>query len=360
MFDLVVGGISAFNQVCVLIGALTCAGLGGLLVGNAIYWRMHALRVQGQLIGVRQNANVFNAVYRYTLPSGETYEATSLEGSSDVSNKQSGARVPLLVIPNKPDQVQEARNHVFTIVGVVLLAVCVGLFYFAVTAWRVGPMTWLVGSLVLAHFATRIMSIVFPKDKSLRPSGLKEFLRSSTSMHLATAPVQRLEDSPLLADRAAQQTQQRARVRRLAPLLLLAGIGLLALGVQQSRMLVRLEAAGVRTRGVVSSLSSSRDNDGGVVYYPVVTYMDQMGHTTRFRDSSGSNPPGYHVNDAVTVLYSPIAAKSAIIDRGIWNWLPAIILYLFGILLSLLSIALLRRRSDQVGAAFPTQNLQTE
>src|SRR5262249_19939918 len=46
--------ISAFKQIGVLIGALMCGGLGALLVGHAVYWRLHAARVQGQVIGVRQ------------------------------------------------------------------------------------------------------------------------------------------------------------------------------------------------------------------------------------------------------------------------------------------------------------------
>jgi hypothetical protein len=101
VFDLLVGLISALNQIGVLIAALGCGGLGALLVGHAVYWRLHAARVQGQVIGVRLYGNLFNAVYRYTLPSGQMCEATSLEGSSSTRGKETGALVPLLVIPEK-------------------------------------------------------------------------------------------------------------------------------------------------------------------------------------------------------------------------------------------------------------------
>jgi hypothetical protein len=49
-----------------------------------------------------------------------------------------------------------------------------------------------------------------------------------------------------------------------------------------------------------------------------------------FRDSVGTNPPQYRVGDAVTVLYAPEQTDRAIIDRGMWNWLPSGILYLLG------------------------------
>ena len=349
MFDIFVGLISAFNQIGVLAGALVCAGLGALLVGNAVYWRLHAVRVQGQVIGVRQSGNILNAVYRYTLPSGETREATSVEGSDSTRGKQTGDVASLLVIPEKPDEVQEARHHVFTIVGVVLLAAGAGLFYYAVTAFHAGTMTWVVGGLFVAHFLERARQIVFPKDKRLQLSAWRQMLAQRQAAQLGAMPVQRLEDVASLPERRALEDRQRATLRRLAPFLLIAGVGLFALGVHQSRALVRLESFGVRARGVVSSLSSSssgRDRS----YYPVVTYTDQAGKRIRFRDNTGSNPPMYHVNESVTVLYSASEPGNAIIDRGVWNWLPSAILYALAVLLSLVSIGLLRRKGTEVPA----------
>ena len=349
VFDLLARAISALNQIGVLIAALVCGGLGTLLVGHAVYWRLHAVRVQGEVIGVRQCGNIFNAVYRYTLPSGQTCEATSLEGSDNTRGKQTGAIVPLLVIPEKPDEVQEARHYVFTVIGVALLAVFAGLFYYAVTEFRVGPMTWIVGGVVVAHFAERIRRIVFPKDKRLQLSAWRQMLAQRKAVQLAAMPVQRLEDVVSLPERRAQEARQRVTLQRLAPFLLISGIGLFALGVHQSRTLLRLESSGVRTRGVISALSSS-GSGSSTTYFPVVTYTDQAGKRVRFRDNTGSNPPMYHISDSVIVLYSPAESGSAIIDRGVWNWLPSTILYLLGVLLSLVSIGFLRRRDSAMSA----------
>jgi hypothetical protein len=87
MFGLVAQGLAALNQVGLLLAALVCGGIGALFVGNAAYWRLHAIRVQGEVIGVRQGGKCYNTVYRYTLPSGESHEATSREGSSSLRGR---------------------------------------------------------------------------------------------------------------------------------------------------------------------------------------------------------------------------------------------------------------------------------
>ena len=47
MFDLIFQGAQAWNQVGFFIGALFCLGIGGLILGNSLYRRVHAPRAQG-------------------------------------------------------------------------------------------------------------------------------------------------------------------------------------------------------------------------------------------------------------------------------------------------------------------------
>jgi hypothetical protein len=337
MFTLIFSALSALNQVAVFAGGLVCWGLGGLLVGNAIYWRLHAVRVQGEVIGVRRNGNSLNSVYRYTSASGETIEATSLEGSSSVSGRETGRLVPLWVLAEKPNQVQEAGNHIFTVVGAVLLGAGAALFWVGATAWRTGPMTWLVAAALLLHLALKLRGIIAPR-RAL--SALRTAAETANS-----APPQRIEDVTTLTEFRERQTQQRAQLTRLAPFLVLAGLGVLALGVHQSRVLLRLEASGVRTAGRVTALSPSTDSNGGITYHPQVCYADARGQTVVFRDPTGTNPPLYHVGQSVTVLYAPDEPATAIIDRGVWNWLPSALLYLFGAVCLAGGLAAWRRRA---------------
>src|SRR6267154_4520116 len=194
MFNLFANTLSAVNQVGAFMGALACWGVGGLLVGSAVYWRLHAVRVSGEVIGVRQKGNCYNSVYRYVAPSGETCEATSIEGSSSLRGRDTGTQVPLLLIPDKPQEVQEARDHIITVVGVVLLAVGAGIFWFAVRSWHVGPMTWVVALVFVVHLLNGLRKIVVPRDKSLRSFSLRELIARKQAAAMPASPAVRLED----------------------------------------------------------------------------------------------------------------------------------------------------------------------
>ena len=348
---LIFSAVAAFNQVVTFAGALLCWGIGSLLLGNAIYWRLHALRVQGEVIGVRRNGNSFTSVYRYATPSGQSFEATSLEGSSSTAGRETGRLVPLWVIPEKPNEVQEAGNHLFTILGAALLGMGAVFFWFGATAWHTGPMTWVVGALCCVHLLVKLRRILAPVEKTLPPVGwrglpaLLEAAATAQAGRSAQAPVQRMEELTATPEFHLGQIRQRAQLARLAPLLLLAGIGLLAFGVHESRALLSLEASGVRASGSVTGLSTSRSSNGGVTYRPLISYRDGNGRTVVFCDSTGTNPPLYHVGESVSVLYPPGEPGRAIIDRGAWNWWPEVILY--GLGAALLAAGLAARRAPQ-------------
>jgi hypothetical protein len=80
MFKLVSSGLVALNQVGGFAIALSFMLLGGALLGNAIFWRIHAVRVQGILLGFRQQGNMLRCVYRYALPSGATTRRPRMKG----------------------------------------------------------------------------------------------------------------------------------------------------------------------------------------------------------------------------------------------------------------------------------------
>jgi hypothetical protein len=61
------------------------------------------------------------------------------------------------------------------------------------------------------------------------------------------------------------------------------------------------------------------------------------------KDHFGSNPPAYHTHDAVAVLYAPNSLqRTAIVDRGLWNWIPTVALCLFGVILAVAGMQLRR------------------
>jgi hypothetical protein len=225
---------------------------------------------------------------------------------------------------------------VFTLIGVLMLALGAGLFYIAATTWPIGPMTYIVGFLLLAYVAVRIRRTVLPKEKRLSPAVWAALRARRASAAIAAAPVVRIEDIVSQPGFRAEEARQRASGRRIAPFLLLAGVGLLALAAYLGRSLVRLEALGLRAPGVVQSLDFSRSGDSAA-YYPLVTFTLADGRTVRFKDRTGTNPPSYRSGDAVTVLYLPDEPQSAIIDHGLWNSLPPVLVFLSGALLCVIA-----------------------
>lgn len=351
MFNMLADGLGAFKQVGLLIGALVCAALGAVLLGNALYWQLHAARVQGEVIGIRQRGNMFRSVYRYTLPSGQSAEATSSEGSSSLRGRDTGARCPLLIIPERPGEAHEARSHVWTVVGAALLSAGLWIFHVAITAWRVGPMTFVIGGIFLAHMAVRLWRLVGPAEKRLGMAGSglaawRAALAQRGPADIDASPILHSEEIRAAPEWRASEQMRRAMQRRFSPVLLALGLALLALGGYLGRSLVRLESTGLRAPGIVQALVVPNPGSKGAAYYPEVSFTAADGRRIEFRDSTGSNPPSFHPGEAVTVLYSPGDLGHAVIDRGIMNWLPPVAILLFGTLLFIAGIRSLRTRTD--------------
>lgn len=319
MLQLVSGALNAFNQVMVFIAALFCSALGAALLGDALYWLLRAVRVRGELIGVRQSGQCFQSVYRYALPAGQRYEGTSNQGCSSLSDRRTGMETPLWVIPAHPLRVEEARSHVWTLIGAALLIAGLWLLHYAATAWPLGPMTWLVGALLLAQLGMRVVRTLRRRDK---PAAAEAVARTDGPI----LSIEQLEASP---QRQAALAQQQAQWQRWRPVLMLAGPALLALSLYLVRDVARLQSLGYRASGVVQALALDQEHDGST-YHPLVQFTARNGRSVRFEDAVGSNPPSHHVGDRVPVLYLPDDVQRARIDRGVWDYLPALIALMFG------------------------------
>ncbi|HEX3395909.1 MAG TPA: DUF3592 domain-containing protein [Steroidobacteraceae bacterium] len=332
MFELLVSAIAAFNQLGLLIGALICGAIGAGLLGNALFWQIHAVRVQGRLIGVRQGQNTFRSVYRYTLPSGESCEGTSKEGSSSLKGRETGSMHTLLVMPEHTDEVEEASSHVWSFVGAIFLGTGVWMFHAAATVWPIGPLTWIAVAIFLLYSAFKIWRSVLPVEKRLGAADWRAMLNQRRVAEVAASPVVQSEQILATPERRANDAKQQQTLKRWAPMFILFGVLLLALSLFLGRNLIRLENAGLRSAGTVESLEATH-SDNNTTYHPVVQFATARGDHVRFRDSVGSNPPSFHVGDQVTVLYLADDTHSAIIDRGPVNWLPPGLTLLFGALL---------------------------
>ncbi len=353
MFDLIFQGAQAWNQVGFFIGAVVCLGIGGLILGNSVYWRVHALRAQGTVIGVIANGGTYTPVYRYTLADGQSQVAKSDTGSSLVRGKETGRVVPLMISAHNPAQARAAGGYLLDLIGLVFALPGVMFGYIALTSYPVTRMTWFMAAAMLLYLGERAWRTLIPKGQRLSVEEWRQQHNlGQTTLDLSNVkPIETLVSAPEVAQARLKQTQS---YKTIVPILAAVAVLLLGIGVFQSMKISRLETQGLRAQGQVVRLNSEHSSgSSGYTYYPVVRFRTAANSTVEFKDSVGSNPPTHRAGDKVTVLYLPgDAQRQAIIDRGfLLNWAIPAIVFLFAAGLAMLCITL--RRQMKVAAASP-------
>jgi hypothetical protein len=355
VFDFLLSVGQADAQIGMFIGAIICLGLCGLILGNSLYWRIHALRVSGTIIGVINNNGSYTPVYRYTMPDGETHVAKSDTSSGAVRGKETGRIVPLMICAHNPTQAQDAGGHLLDIIGLMLIVPGVWLGYTALTAYPVTPMTWIMAAAMLVYLAERGRRILIPKGQRL---SIAEWRKQRGLGHAAAidlANVKPIEDIVSSPDVHETQQRQLQSSRKAAPYIGLFAVILAGVGIFQGMKIAHLEAVGLRAPGEVVRLMEE-SSSGPSTYYAIVKYQTDRNESVEFKDNIGSNPPSHRPGDKVTVLYLADDPREAVVDRGIgWNWAIPGIMILSAAFLVWLLVATLRSgtplSSGQVAAS---------
>jgi hypothetical protein len=343
MFRFIVESVQAYNQVGFFIGALICLGLGGLIFGNALYWRVHAARAMGTVIGVIDRGGMYTPVYRYTLPDGQTHEAKSDTSSGWARGKETGRVVSLMISAHNPTEAREANNYLFDAIGILLIAPGVWLGYTALTAYPVTWMTWIMAVVMVVYLAERGRRVFLPKGQRLsiadwkKQHGLDEV---STIDPADIKPIEKIIATPEMREKGQVQWRNN---KRAAPLVGIFAVALLAGGIYQAGDLARLELSGLRAQGEVERLVGESSSRGSYSYHAIVRYRTEKNIRIDFKDNVGSNPPSYRPGDRVTVLYLPDNPRGkAIIDRGVfWNWAIPGMLFVVAAFLAWLFVVML-------------------
>jgi hypothetical protein len=113
------------------------------------------------------------------------------------------------------------------------------------------------------------------------------------------------------------------------------GLGLLIGGVfafQHTRrfLATAISVPGVVTENVWQERRSSNNSIHGD-FYPRIRFRTTDGQEISFITNSGSNPPSYHVNERITILYDPQQPYDARIQSFVELWLLPTILCGLGI-----------------------------
>jgi hypothetical protein len=231
MFNFIFSSVQAYNQVGLFLGALFCLGLGGLILGNDLYWRLHALRASGVIIGVITKKGMYAPVYRYTLPDGQTHEAQSDTSSGSIRGKETGRVVPLMISAHNPTQARVANNYLFDFIGLIMLVPGLVLGYVAVTAFPVTKMTWIMAGALLLYMAEHGRRIVIPKGSrvSLEEWRKQHGLGPNTSIDLAQ--VKRVEEIVPSAEALRSAQQQFRQSRKWTPVVGIFAVILVVIGI---------------------------------------------------------------------------------------------------------------------------------
>ena len=328
LLPLIVELWAALSQAGVLLLAGLLLGLGVLLFANRLYWRLFAKRVKGNVVGVRAPRKYFYyPVYRYKVtPTSKWLEATADVGWLPNPDLVTGHKVRLLVFRKFPDRVADASNYLLEIVGSVFFVSGGAGIAAACVFWPVTPLTWVVLGVILI-FVVYLLRRCIPRRREPPFSSMTRGWRPVELLESPVAPIEDLLSGPVRAER---RRKQRATARIATPVLILLGLGVVALGVYLGRSTFQLQTHGERAPGTVVFLELKTTLHGST-YYPVVQFATREGTAVQFRDGMGSNPPAYHEGDPVNVLYfRNLPERTATIDRGFWDWLAPGILCVMG------------------------------
>jgi hypothetical protein len=345
MFDLFFNGMMAFQQAAMILGGGLCFLIGVGILGNGLYWRLKAERVEATIIGIRKKDIHYYPVYRYVLPSGETRESTSSTGTNSMRGMETGKTVRLMVFPDKPEEARPAASILYLFVGLFFLGpgilfLKIALFSYPLTIYSYA----MLGGLVLMG-ALKFSRHIVPKEQRGTIAQWREKRKAERAKEWENSPVRPVEEFRDTPEGIKAVAQERQQARVAMPILLVIGCAMIYGGYHFGQKMINLTDHGVRAAGRVVSMESSTNSDGDTSYYPVVEFRDDKGRNTRFRDSFGSSHPSYRTGDDVTVLYLPdMPQPSAVIDRGWMNWLLPGGLGGAGVLFLLMGLSMMRYR----------------
>jgi hypothetical protein len=330
MFRLLISGMQAYNQLGLFFGSWICLTIGGLLAGSAFYWRVHALRATGTIVGVVPNGKLYAPVYRYTLD-GQTHVAKANVSSNLVQGMTTGKTVRLLISPHNPSDARQAGDWTGELIGLVFLVPGAWLGWTALTAYPITPMTGLMAVGFIAYFAERGLRTFKRNGPHISISQWIDMVRQGMATNVDLSHVQPIESLVPADTLKATWHDQVAAQKKMAWVPALMAIIFPLIAISQASNMLQLEIQGIRVPGKVTEYAETDNSNGHWSYYAVVHFRtpgEMLGESIQFRDNVGGNPPPLRLGKAVTVLYIPGAPWTAVVDRGpVANFLiPALLL----------------------------------
>jgi uncharacterized protein DUF3592 len=336
-------------EILFLLVGLVFIGVGIAAALSEAQGRRGACAVPGLVVGLStgksdgSGSDSYYPVAEYVGMDGRTRLVEASVGSSVPLNAV-GDAVTVLIQPDDPERalIKSSLSYVVSAVLALMgLASCT--VFFAI---------FQLDTFSIASAGVVMALVAFEVGRSRRekqPLSLRAWHEFKSKVLRPRVFTNLTKGDVPWADPASVETairNQRKANRIAIPILLLAGIGLLFLGVHLHRRTETFLQKAVRGRGRVVEMAtiSSSDSD---TYAPVVEF-EHEDRRYKFRDSISSNPPAYRTGQVVGVLYDPDRPRDdARIDRGRWNKAVPILICSFGVLLFTLGLWSVRRQAIQ-------------
>lgn len=347
MFDLFFHGMMAFQQAAMILGGGICFAIGAFIMGNGLYWRIRAERVDATIIGVRKKGIYYYPVYRYTLASGEQRETTSSTGTNSMRGMETGKALRLMVFPDKPEEARPAASFLYLIISVFFLGPGILFLKIALFSYPLTGMTYAMFGVLGLMAAFKISKHIIPKEQRGTLEEWRAKRKAEHTKEWENSPLSTMEDFAASPEGKQASALERKQARVGMPVLIVLGVAMVYGAWHVGEKTIELTKHGIHTRGKIVEMQLSYDNDGDSSYHAIVEFKGQEGVMRRFRDNFGSSWPNHDVGDDVPVLYllnRPY--DSGIIDHGLMNWLIPGLLGGFGVVLVLLGFSMLRYRDS--------------
>lgn len=157
------------------------------------------------------------------------------------------------------------------------------------------------------------------------------------------------------ADNAGKVVDTAARVGKglLGGFFLIVGVGMFIWSVFWFNSRINELDNYVLTTGTVVEMEKSRDDEGGWVYSPNVSFKDKDGVEHIYNSGHASDPPSYEIGEKVELYYNSTDPEDAFINSFIEKWVLGLALVIVGLVLVPIGIWMIisafrgdRRRDD--------------
>ncbi len=329
LFDFLFQTQNALAQVMLVVVGLVFFAIGAALIYDHYRWLRQAKKVRATVVGLRVDDSDESAIYypviEYPGPKGQPIQAESDSGSSSYISKVPGTMITAYIMPDKPE-VFRLPGRLFLILGFFLSAGGVGLCGVAVVTMSVTIYTPIVALIFCIWAALNFRKHVKRGEKR---EGVEAFKARRKKKFADKRGGLKMLDR---AGHSKIQKKHDAAFRKWLWLWWLIALGTIGAGVWAFNDMRHTLAVGIHAQGEIVGMEVDRDSDS-TSYYPIVRFYNKDGLSLKFKDNVGSNPPSYRVGDEVDVIYMPEDSRDAMIDRGVWNWVLAGALFVFGALM---------------------------